>query len=179
MVSAMRSSPTRLRIIWLLLLDGSVLMAGCGRHVLPVQGFLTSTGRDLGVWRSQPDGCSRAPFDGLPIGQSRSIITFLWQDRTFIDPVRQTHDDPATPQAPVRLEVAREGSGYVASLATAKTDAATRLDTHLCSVLRLQSQEGPKVIREGKPTLRGRLQLDCTLKGGRLAADLTFAGCGY
>ena len=94
-------------------------------------------------------------------------------------PARQTHDDPSTQQAPVRLEVASHGAGYVASLATAKTNAATRLDEHVCSVLHLEMQEGPKVIREGKPTLRGRLQLDCTLKGGRVAADLTFAGCGY
>ena len=171
---AIPSAPIRIGMILLLLLD-----AGCGRHTPFVQGFLSSSGGELGIWRSQPAGCSRAPFDGLPLGQSSSVITFLWQDQTFMDPVRQTHDDPSTEQAPVRLEVAHRGAGYVASLATAKTDAATRLDEHVCSVLRLETQEGAKVIREGKPTLRGRLQLDCTLKGGRLTADLTFADCGY
>ena len=152
---------------------------GCNRHTPAVQGLLASSGGELGTWSSQPAGCSRAPFDGLPVDKSRSMVTFLWQDQTLMIATRQTHNDPTTLQAPVRLELAREDVGYVASLATAKTDAATRLDAHVCSVLRLESRQAAKVIREGKPTLTGRLQLDCTVKGGHLTADLRFAGCGF
>lgn len=156
-----------------------IVMCGCNRHPSPVQGTLASSGGELGTWAWQPFGCSRAPFDGLPLSQSKSVVTFLWNDQTFMVAMRQTHDDPATIQAPVRLEVSREGSGYVASLATAKTNAATRLDERVCSVLRLQTNEVAKALPEGRPTLAGHLQLACGVKGGRLTADLIFAGCGY
>ena len=156
-----------------------VLGSGCNRHRTRVLGFVASSGGVLGVWRSQPSGCSRAPFDGLPVGQSKSVVTFLWQDQTFMAPMRQMHNDPGTVQVPVRLELARSGTSYVASLATAKTNAATRLDEHVCSMLRLDSRQTAKAIPEGKPTLAGHLDMDCEVNGGHLTASLEFAGCSY
>ncbi len=159
-------------------LGGAAL--GCERGSFRAQGALSSVGGALGTWRSTPAGCSRDPFDALPIGESRSVVTFLWEDPAahesdFVrDRDRFTRDD-----APLRLEIAHEGVGWAGSLIMVRAKGGVRLDAGDCTTLRLETEERPASHPEGKPSLRGALTMDCWLNGSHLMGDLQFSGCSF
>ena len=89
-------------------------------------------GGSWGGWRRVPDGCSRDPFDGKAVGESGSLMTFVWQDPSVRDPHREMHRTLVTDE-PMRLEIGRDGGGLAAGLTTVKTDA-VRIRARDCAV---------------------------------------------
>ncbi len=152
-------------------------LIGCNRYVFSAHGTVASDGGALGQWGAKPQGCSRDPQDNLPIGQTYSLFTLLWEDPASHDPAREQHESIA-PDAPMRLDVARTASGFSATLNTVKTHG-TVLDASNCSVFRADTQEHKPDIREGKPSLAGHLQMDCRTQGSHVTADVTFTRCEY
>ena len=152
-------------------------LTGCNRLVFSAHGTVASDGGALGRWDAKPQGCSRDPQDNLPIGQTSSLFTLLWEDPASHDPAREQHESIA-PDAPMRLDLARTNSGFSATLNTVKTHG-TILDASNCSVFRTDIQEHNPDIREGKPSLAGHLQMDCRAHASHLTADVTFTRCEY
>ena len=151
-------------------------LPGCGSY-FTASGKIASSGGDLGTWRESPEGCSRDPFDGLPAGESSTILTFLWNDPGVRDPLRDLHRSTA-PNFPMRLEVARAPTGYTLKLDTVKTKA-TEFDSRTCTSFVVETQEAAPDIREGKPTLAGSVRFSCPANGGTLTADVRFKRCDY
>ena len=52
--------------------------AGCQTGFFSERGTMASDGPYPNAWKWHPQGCTRDAFDGLPIGQSRSVVTLLW-----------------------------------------------------------------------------------------------------
>ena len=150
---------------------------GCFHYVFSAHGTVASDGGPLGQWSSKPQGCSRDPQDGLPIGQTASLFSFFWEDPASSDPAREQHMKTA-PDAPMRLDLARTSSGLTATLDTVKTRGTT-LDQSTCSLLQADTQQHKPDIRDGKPTLAGRLQMDCHAGNSHVTADVTFTRCEY
>ncbi len=148
-------------------------LTGCGPPSFSATGFVSSEGGPLGVWKSQPQGCSRDPFDGAAPARTTSILTFLWDDPAVRDPLRDLHRFTA-PDAPMRLELAHGTTGYTISLDTVKTRG-THLDLNVCQTMQVEAREGPALIPEGKPTLSGTLRFRC----GQIRADVHFKRCEY
>ena len=152
-------------------------LTGCFRYVFSAHGTVASDGGALDQWDSKPQGCSRDPQDSLPIGQTSTLFTLLWEDPASHDPAREQNRAIA-PDAPKRLDVARTGSGLTATLNTVKTHG-TVFDASTCSVLRADTEQHKPDIREGKPNLAGHLQMDCHTQGSHIVADVTFTRCEY
>ncbi len=152
-------------------------LTSCYRYVFAAHGTVASNGGTLGPWNSKPQGCSRDPQDGLPIGQSATLFTFLWEDPASHDPAREQNRAIA-PDAPKRLDLTHTASGLTATLDTVKTHG-TVFDSSNCSLLRADTQEHKPDIREGKPSLAGHLQMDCRVQSSHLTADVTFTRCEY
>ena len=156
-------------------------LTGCYRF--SARGTVASDGGTLGQWNSKPQGCSRDPQDALPVGQTASLFTFVWEDPASHDPAREQNRAIA-PDAPKRLDVARTGSNLTVTLNTVKTHR-TIFDAATCSLLRADTDQHKPDIREGKPTLAGHLQMDCRISAGtgdspsHLTADVTFTRCEY
>ncbi len=159
----------------LALLSSLLAVTGCGKFFY-ARGSLASDGGTIGTWSSTPQGCSRDPVDGRPPAQSSTVLTFLWNDPSMRDPLRDLHRFHA-PNAPMRLELWRE-PGYALKLDTVKT-LHTRLDPTVCSTLKVETHETPKTIPEGRPTLSGTLQLDCRVADSHLTANIAFKRCDY
>jgi hypothetical protein len=151
-------------------------LAGCGRY-FSASGTVASSGGDLGVWRQTPEGCSRDPFDGLPAAESSSVLSFLWNDPSVRDPLRDLHRSTA-PDFPMRLELARVPTGYTVRLDTVKTQG-THFDSRACTSFSVEVHQAPPDIAEGKPTLAGRVRFICPANGGTLTADVRFKRCDY
>ncbi len=152
-------------------------LTGCYRSVFVAHGTVASNGGALGQWNSQPQGCSRDPQDNLPIGQTSSLFTLLWEDPASHDPAREQHRGIAR-DGPMRLDIARVGPGFTATLNTVKTRG-TVLDSSTCSLFRADTQQHKPDIREGKPTLAGHLQMDCQTQASHITANVTFTRCEY
>ena len=150
-------------------------LTGC--NVFAARGTVSSDGGELGQWASKPQGCSRDPQDNLPIGQTSSLFTLLWEDPASHDPAREQHRAIA-PDAPLRLDIARAGPGFTATLNTVKTRG-TVLDSSTCSLFRADIQQHKPDIPEGKPTLAGHLQMDCRTQASHITANVTFTRCEY
>lgn len=152
-------------------------LTGCYRYIFSARGTVASDGGTLGQWDSQPQGCSRDPQDGLPIGQTASVFSFFWEDPASHDPARDQHRAIA-PDAPMRFDLARTASGFTATFNTVKTHG-TVLDSSTCSVLRADTEQHKPDVRDGKPNLAGHLQMDCRTQGSHITADVTFTRCEY
>jgi hypothetical protein len=160
----------------LALLAASLALTGCGK-LFTAKGAIASDGGFIGTWSATPQGCSRDPLDGLPAAESSTILTFLWDDPSVRDPLRDLHRFNA-PNAPMRLELWRERRGYALRLDTVKTHY-TRLDPTVCSTLTVDAHESPRTIPEGRPTLSGTINLDCRVSDSRLTANINFQHCEY
>ena len=150
---------------------------GCDRGFFQASGYVASAGGRLGVWYATPDACSRDPFDGRAIGETASLATFLWEDPSIHDPLRDQHRAKA-PDAPRRMDVARAGTGYSVVLATVKTEG-TRIDPADCAVLRVTTWEQAPQVKGARNSLAGQLQMDCEVDGGHVTADLRFSRCEF
>ncbi len=152
-------------------------MQGCDRGMFQVAGSVASAGGELGTWRSAPLGCSRDPFDGKPVETTASVATFLWEDPSMHDKLRDKHR-PMAPDAPMRLELARRNNAVSASLTTVKIKG-TLLQPGDCTRLQLDTQERPAAIPGGRPTLGGLLTMDCNVRGSHVTADFSFRRCEF
>ena len=85
------------------LLTVAVLAAtGCQSGFFSERGTMASDGPYPNTWKWHPQGCTRDPFDGLPVGQSKSIVTLLWANPGLRDPSLSIPSK--SPDAPLRLE---------------------------------------------------------------------------
>ena len=151
-----------------------VTLTGCEPRFFKVHGTISSDGGALGRWDTSPEGCARDPLDKKPIGESATVATFLWQDLRVRERDRKTF-----PDAPTRLELSRTDKGLSANLETDRTATGTTLDTGDCRTFHLTTAEGKPALAGGKPTLGGRLEMDCTARGSHIEADLRFSGCEF
>ncbi len=152
-------------------------LTGCS-HYFHATGTLASDGGEIGTFRSTPEGCSRDPADGLPASMSSTVLTFLWEDPAVRDIRLRDNHRQAAPNAPLRLEISRQGGAYVLTLNAVKS-VGTRLDGNTCTTLRVDTQEGPPSVAEGRPTLGGTVQLECGVAGSHIMADIRFERCEY
>jgi hypothetical protein len=184
LINLRRGTGCYARLAWSVLagcvaLCGSLALSGCGQRFFTAEGVVASDGGSLGVWRATPEGCSRDPFDGRVGADSRSVLTFLWDDprkhNVKIDAKGWT-------DAPLRLEIARDTArpvaGIVASLVTVNA-VGTRLDGRVCQTLQLQTGERRAYYIEGRPTLHGTVTLDCQVKGSHITASVRFDRCDF
>ena len=154
-------------------------LTGCQSEFFSERGTMTSVGDWRNTWQWHPQGCTRDPFDGQPVGQSKSIMTLVWENPGLRD-VRLANPDHS-PDAPLRLEVEPDprAPGRVrATLHTIDTGGIL-LDEKVCSTLRLNTQEQPAVRASGRPTLSGDLKLDCYAHESHITANISFQRCDY
>ena len=153
-----------------------LLSTGCGAPIFTEHGSLRSQGSLRNTWQWHPHGCTRDPFDGLPVGQSKSIATLLWA-HPGLRSLKLAGAD-----APLRLEFLPAPDGQpgevVATLRTAR-EAGILLDKQACSTLKLHTQEHPADHAGGRPTLSGELQLDCRANNSHITANTQFERCEY
>ena len=150
---------------------------GCGRGEFTRSGFVAVEGGALRSWSSAPLGCTRAAFDGKPDAETSSIATFIWEDPGAHE-LRWNYNLPDSPDRPLRLEIGREGGGFSAGLTTKKTEG-TRIVSADCARFEVQTWQEPPLIAGARPSLTGRLQMDCKAKDGRVTADLRFRRCEF
>lgn len=169
-----------MKVAWAAGLSLLLLATGCRSDAFTEHGSVRSEGSYGDTWQWHPQGCSRDPFDGLPMGQSKSIATLLWappglRNSKFANVFH-------SPDAPLRLELlpTRDGEpgDVVATLYTVHRGGIL-LSKTACSTLKLQTQEHPADHAGGRPTLSGELQFDCHANDSRLTADIEFARCEY
>ena len=151
-------------------------ITGCQTSFYTAHGSLASDGGKLGRWDMRPQGCSLAPFDGLPRAQSHSVAEFVWQrGRT----VRKTESGIVNPweQGPQILDIARTPSGVTASFTLVQTKEPVVLDASNCTTLDINTRPGPPAIPGGPPSAQGEFHMDCTTHRSHLTANLEFRGC--
>jgi len=153
---------------------------GCNSEFFSERGTMTSAGSWRNTWRWHPQGCTRDPFDGLPLGKSKSIVTLVWMDAGARDP--SLANSNTSPDFPLRLEIesAQDGTpGRVVATLNTRDHVGILLDSSVCTALRLQTQEHPALRPSGRPTLSGELELDCRATDSRIAAHIAFERCEY
>ena len=165
------------RRLWTITL---LAMTGCSSGFFTGKGSMQSVGPYPNIWKHRPEGCTRDPFDGLPVGRSRSILTLLWGNPGLRDP---HFGNPSTsPDAPLRLEfmhIPDARPGAVAATLHTIDRAGILLDKSNCSKLELHTQEHPPVRAGGRPTISGQLELDCRANNSHLTATVQFERCEY
>lgn len=172
----------------------TLALCGCQRSFYAVQGKLESHGGPLGQWSLAPEGCSIAPFDGLPVDSSGSVVEFVWEhgrpslwrkqgpeDRwaqgpDYLDISRAAKPSQAVNRTPAYVEL-NAANGITASVKLVQTRPALQLNAETCNVLRLDSHPGPPVLPGAPASLEGHLVLDCSVNGSHLTGDLDFRGC--
>jgi hypothetical protein len=158
----------------------ALLATGCRNDIFTEHGSLRSHGNYHNTWDWHPQGCTRDPFDGLPVGQSKSIATLLWAHPGLRS--LKWADVFWNPDAPLRLEFlpARDGEpgDVVATLHTAQYGGIL-LDKKVCSTLKLHTQEHPASYPGGRPTLSGELELDCHANDSHITGNIQFKRCEY
>ncbi len=151
-------------------------IVGCGPQTFSAKGTIASEGDRINTWRTRVEGCTRAPFDALPAGQTRSTLTFVWQDPASRDQTLDMFHNP--PDFPMRLEFSRGEQGPVATLHTLR-HAGIRLDSKVCGTFRLETAEHPPDTPEGRPSLSGEVVLECGIEQAHITANVRFEGCKY
>ena len=157
-----------------------LLATGCHSDIFIEHGSLRSEGNYRNTWQWHPQGCTRDPFDGLPVGQSSSIATLLWANPGLRNSKLSNQDH--SPDAPLRLEMLapRDGpSGEVVATLHTVDQGGILLDKHSCTKLTLQTQENAPDHTGGRPTLSGQLQLDCRANESHITAKIQFERCEY
>ena len=150
---------------------------GCERRFFRATGYVASQGGVLSNWRSTPMGCSRDPLDGLPRGRSQTIAMFVWEDPSMHDPNRD-QDRAWAPDAPLRLELAHDGAGYVATVRTVKTGG-TDIKSAACRTFEVDTTEERPSVAGALPGLGGRVRMDCEAGGSHVTAEFRFSRCEF
>ena len=157
-----------------------LVATGCNSDAFTEQGALRSQGNFRNTWQWHPQGCTRDPFDGLPVGKSKSIVSLLWENPGLRD-IKLANPN-WSPDAPLRLDFEPAASGNPGELqATLHTidSGGYLLDKSVCSTLKLQTQEHPASHPGGRPTLSGVLELDCSAHDSHITATIQFQNCEY
>ncbi len=157
-----------------------LLATGCRSDHFTQRGSLRSQGNYRNTWQWHPQGCTRDPFDGLPVGQSRSIATLLWANPGLRNSKLSNPNN--SPDAPLRLEMlaARDAQPDEVMVTLHTVDqGGILLDKTSCSTLNLQRHENPPDHPGGRPTLSGELQLDCRANQSRITGKMQFERCEY
>jgi hypothetical protein len=165
------------RVLTLALLLAAV---GCRSEFFSESGTMASTGNYRNTWNWHPQGCTRDPFDGLPVGESKSIVTLLWENPGVRDPTLGSPEK--APDAPLRLEFTPApgaAAGEVAATLHTIDNPGLSLDNRVCSTLRLRTHEHSAAHPGGRPMLSGELHLDCRVNDSHYTADLEFSHCEY
>lgn len=166
------SRPTQL----ILLALAMTALSGCRTGFYSSQGSFASHGGKLGTWQMRPQGCSLAPFDGLPLAQSTSVAELVWQHGRSVHKTAEGVND-RWEQGPSILDVSRTPAGVTARFTFVQTKEPVVLDASDCAVLRIETHPGPPAIPGGPPSADGVFQMDCTTHRSHLTADLHFRGC--
>lgn len=156
-----------------------LLATGCRSDHFTQHGNLRSQGNFRNTWQWHPQGCTRDPFDGMPVGQSRSIATLVWANPGLRNSKLSNPNN--SPDAPLRLEMLapdRLPDKVVVTLHTVD-QGGILLDKNSCTKLTLQTQENAPDHAGGRPTLSGQLQLDCRTNESHLTANIKFDRCEY
>jgi hypothetical protein len=156
----------------------SLFLTGCIRRSFSSHGVVANSGptsRD--TWRSSPQGCTRDPSDGKPIGQSQTLFSLIWEDPGHRDPKLANRDK--APDAPLMLDVLQPPTGPTVVILHTRYQAGMRLDAATCSQLRITTEEHPAVEPAPRPALSGTLTLNCTLPGRSITAQVTFDRCEF
>jgi hypothetical protein len=158
----------------------ALVVTGCSSGFFTERGTMRSDGSYLNTWKWHPQGCTRDPFDGLPVSKSKSILTLVWGSPALGDAhfFRNGHSR----DAPLRLEFVpdpSEGPGVVSATLQTLDQAGILLDKSDCSKLELKTQEHAPAHAGGRSTLSGQLQLDCHANQSHLTASVQFERCEY
>lgn len=163
------------------LLTVAVLAAtGCQSGFFSERGTMASDGPYPNTWKWHPQGCTRDPFDGLPVGQSKSIVTLLWANPGLRDPSLSIPSK--SPDAPLRLEfmpVPGQAPGAVVGTLHTIDKGGILLDKSDCSKLELKTRENPPLPPDSRPSLSGQLELDCHANQSHITASVQFEHCQY
>ena len=155
-------------------------LTGCSNGFFAEKGSMQSVGPYPNTWKHKPQGCTRDPFDGLPVGKSKSILTLLWANPGLRDPLFGPPGHSI--DAPLRLEfepAPEEAPGTVRATLHTIDQAGLILDKSNCSKLELNTQEHAPVRPRGRPTLSGQLELDCHANNSHITASVQFDRCEY
>lgn len=161
----------------------TVLLCGCGPEFFKAKGTVNSDGGLLKSWSRTPVMCMR----GEQEGEAGKILSFQ-----FDLPPGFVAAHPEGKNAPEELAIAQNGGGVIGSL---KMMAVIRdpgnpnsfseqptdgfiLDNSNCKTIKLDRQEQSKSFAESMKPLKGHLELDCTVRGSHITADMTFRHCG-
>ena len=150
---------------------------GCDRRFFKATGYVASDGGELGRWHAPPDACGRDPFDGKSLAETNSIATFVWEDPSLHDPMRDEHRAKAADQ-PARLELARHDAGFSVAISTVKGRAAYFVSQD-CAVLGVKTSEESPAVPGARSSLAGRLQMDCQTPANHVTADMSFQRCEF
>ncbi len=168
------------RALSIALAGAACLLTGCERHFFKSQGVVSSDGGQLFRWSRPVQGCSPDPADGEPVGKSATVFTLYW-DNPVSREEKARHNPPPENKLQ-RLEISRSPGNagqFVGSLKTTLIASPTVLDEKVCTTLKATTTPGKPVIAGGRPTVDGRLDLDCRVAGSHLTASVRFTGCEY
>jgi len=154
----------------------ALALSGCQRGFYAAHGTVASHGGPLGHWSRPPEGCSLAPFDGLPPGQSGSVVEFAWR-HSRPGYWRKQGPEDRWAQGPEMLDISRAANGITASFKLVQTRLPVQLSASDCTELRLDSHPGPPVVPGAPASLAGHLLMDCNVNGSHLTGDIAFRGC--
>lgn len=160
----------------LLLSMATLIVSGCRAGHFSATGVVSSDGGSLGRWSLRPDGCSQAPFDGLPAGKSTSVAEMIWQRRK-VGWTKVGTDKLRWNKLPYLLDLSRSPDELFGVLTMNPDDERVPLNGAVCRTLRLDSNPGQPAVPGGPASLDGHLVLDCTVKGSHITGDVHFRNC--
>ena len=159
----------------------AALLTGCTSTAFHATGAVANDGPVLrDTYSSVPQGCTRDPFDGLPLGKSSSIAAFVWEEPGLRD--SSVDNRYTAPDAPMRLEfshVSPDPSTPIVATLHTRYKAGIPLNARVCASFQFTSEEHPPHAPETRPSLSGAFTLDCHIKGDHITADVHFDHCDF
>ncbi len=157
----------------------ALALTGCSRNFFIAKGKTGSEGPAFDQWASTPQGCSRAPIDGLPQGRTSTLATFYWEDPAIYTESLRNHGTAHTPDRPDQLSLLRApAGGYNLRLKTVETFG-TLIVPQDCTTLDIETHEQPPALPGARPALAGTVHFSCTVKQSHVWADFTFSRCEF
>jgi len=160
----------------LLLSMATFTICGCRAGSFSATGVVSSDGGPLGRWSVRPDGCSVAPFDGLPVGKSTSVAQMIWERRK-VGWTKVDADKLRWHKLPYLLDLSRSPGELSGVLKMNPDNERVTLDGSVCRTLHLDSNPAQPAICGGPASLDGHLVLDCMVKGSHITGDVQFRNC--
>jgi len=159
----------------------TLLLAGCGPSFAKIDGTLDSNGGLLRAWSAKPLICSKD--DGDP----NKLLRL-----SFDLPQGFSPSKPGNRNAPEDISFAKNGDDVMGSLRmfgevkesdhdfnTIEPTNGFVLDSSNCKTIHLDRQEQMAPFGFTQKPIKGRLVLDCTVKGSHVKADIKFKNCTF